>query len=113
MVSRKTVQEATARANKVLSLHIHKNKIESKRKRELASSLRCQVEAMVKERDIRAYAIVGIAADGHAYALWDTGSILPLWAFADTVSNVLRVDINGSDVSDDWSPALTVKASDE
>lgn len=94
---------------KQVSLSVHRNTIEKRRKRDLAKSLTRGVEAMVRERDIRAYAVIGIAADGKAYALWDTGSALPLWAFADTVSNVLRTDINSSDVEDDWRPNLTVK----
>ena len=90
-------------------LSVHRNKVESRRKRDLAKSLTNGVGAMVKERDIRAYAVVGIAADGKAYALWDTGAALPLWAFADTVAHVLREDIRDSGLEDDWKPTLTSK----
>lgn len=94
---------------KTVSLTAHRNTVEARRKRVLAKDMRCRVESLVRERDIRAYAVVGIAADGSAHALWDTGAILPLWAFADTVSHVLREDIRNSEIADDWRPTLTLK----
>lgn len=94
---------------KSISLTLHKNKVESRRKRELARDAMRGVEATVRERDIRAYAFVGIGADGKAYSFWDTGRILPLWSFADTVATALKEDIKHSDVADDWVPNLTLK----
>lgn len=90
----------------VASLSVHRNSIEGRRKRELARDLQKRTEKMVRDNDIRAYAVVGIGADGKAYAAWDTGAILPLWAFADTVATILRTDISSSDVVDDWRPNL-------
>lgn len=95
----------------VKSLALHKNKVEARRKRELASRLTSQVGALVKEQDIRAYAVVGISAKGEAFALWDTGAILPRWAFADTIAGVLRKDISDCVEEDDWRPNLTLKGS--
>jgi hypothetical protein len=94
---------------KSVSLSVHKNKVESRRKRELARDVTRGVEAMVRERDIRAYAFVGIGSDGKAYASWDTGNILPLWAFADTVATVLKRDIETADIDDGWVPSLNLK----
>jgi hypothetical protein len=91
---------------KSISLSLHKNKVESRRKRELARAATRGVGAMIREKDIRAYAFVGIGSDGKAYALWDTGNILPLWSFADTVATVLKRDIEVADVEDGWSPSL-------
>lgn len=93
------------------SLSVHRNKVEARRKRELGKNLGQRVNALVKERDLRAYAVVGIASDGTAYALWDTGAILPQWAFADTIATILRKDIAECDVVDDWRPNLTLKGS--
>lgn len=98
--------------SKVLRLHVHKNKVESRRKRELAKCLQRNVEALVREQDIRAFAVVGINSEGQAFAMCDTGAILPQWAFADTVSNILRRDIEASAVEDDWRPSLTVRGSE-
>lgn len=95
-----------------ISLSVHKNKVEARRKRELSKFLRSKVENLVREQDLRAYAVVGINANGEAFALWDTGAILPRWAFADTVAAVLRKDIEeNSEVDDDWKPALTLSGS--
>lgn len=91
---------------KPVSLSVHRNKVESRRKRDRAKDLKRGVEAMVRENDIRAYAVVGIASDGKAYSLWDTGGALPMWAFAGTVEQVLRADIESSGVPDDWRPTL-------
>ena len=91
---------------KPVNLTVHKNTVERRRKRELAKTLKSLVDTLTRENDLRAYAIVGIGADGNAYALWDTGDILPMWAFADTVSHVLREDIRSSNVEDGWRPAL-------
>lgn len=92
-----------------VKLSVHKNTIEGRRKRLLAKELKTRTEMLTRNNDIRAYAIIGIAADGKAYALWDTGGVLPMWAFADTVSHVLREDIRNSGVKDDWRPSLAVK----
>lgn len=94
-----------------VSLTVHKNTVESRRKRTLARDLQTGVENLVRERDIRAYAIVGIAADGRAYALWDTGAIMPKWAFPATISAVLQRDMESHDVEEDWRPALNPKGS--
>lgn len=94
-------------------LSVHRNTIEARRKRVLAQELRRNAEKMVRDQDIRAYAIVGISADGKAYSIWDTGAILPMWAFADTVAHVLREDIRESAVEDDWRPTLSLKGSTE
>lgn len=92
-----------------ISLSVHKNKLEARRKRELSKRLKANVETLVREEDIRAYAVVGINANGSAFALWDTGAILPRWAFADTVATILRKDIEDhSEAEDDWRPTLTV-----
>lgn len=91
------------------NLTVHRNRIESRRKRDLAKDVRCRVEKLVRDEDIRAYAFVGISASGNAFALWNTGAILPQWAFADTIGTILRDDIAGSGVKDDWRPNLTLK----
>ena len=95
--------------SKKVSLTVHKNKIENRRKRDLAKSVVSGVEAVIKENDIRAYAFVGIAANGDAHAIWDTGNILPLWAFAPTVGEVLKTDVRNSEVEDGWHPELPPK----
>ena len=93
-------------AKKPVSLTVHRNKVEAHRKRERATTLKRQVEAMVRERDIRAYAVVGIGADGQAYVLWDTGAIMPMRAFPAVVADVLNADIAMCEVEEDWRPAL-------
>lgn len=95
-------------SKKPISLTVHKNAVERRRKRDMSRELCREAGKMVRERDIRAYAIVGIGANGKAYACWDSGSIMPLWAFAETMGSVLRDDIAVSGVKDDWKPPLVV-----
>ena len=94
---------------KSISLTVHRNKVESRRKRDLAKDVQSQVEAIIRENDVRAYAFVAIAADGTAYSRWDSGAVMPLVAFPATVAELLHRDIANSDVVDDWKPNLTLK----
>lgn len=105
----KALRDAGKTLNRVASLHLHKNTVESRRKRELAAAVKADVEATIRTHDIRAYAFVGIAADGKAYSTWNTGEILPLWAFADTIATVLKEDIKTAGIEDGWKPNLTLK----
>jgi len=92
-----------------VKLHVHKNRVEARRKRNLANDATKGVAAIIKERDIRAFAFVGIGADGEAYAIWNTGAILPQWAFGDTIATILKNNISNSGISEDWKPNLTLK----
>lgn len=85
-------------------LSVHKNTVARRRKKERATVMSKAAADMCRVHDVRAYAIVGIACDGRAYASWDTGRALPMWAFADTVATVLRKDIETCEVEDDWRP---------
>ena len=96
-------------AAKPINLKVHRNKVEGRRKRETARSLCRDVEAMVREQDIRAYAVVGIAADGKRYTLWDTGAIVPMVALPAIAMSALSVDIGNAayeGMEDDWHPNL-------
>lgn len=42
--------------------------------------------------------------DGRAYAIWDTGGIVPLWSFPGMVEKVLDRDI--SEVEEDFEAAF-------
>lgn len=95
---------------KTQSLSVHRNAIERRRKQEIAKRLTAATAKMVKDADIRAYAVVGIGSDGSAHALWDTGRILPIWAFPETISAILRRDIETSGVEEDWRPPIVPKA---
>jgi hypothetical protein len=93
-------------AKSPVKLSVHRNTVEARRKRVLAKDLARHVEAIVRENDIRAYAVVGIGSDGQAYAVWDTGAVMPMWAFPATIAHVLEVDMRSSDAEDDWRPKL-------
>lgn len=93
-------------ASSIKSLSVHKNTLERRRKKDVAERLTRDTAKMVKDNDVRAYAVVAIKADGNGCVMWDTGKILPLWAFPETVAAILRKDIEGSGVVDDWKPPV-------
>lgn len=97
------------RGGGVFSLSAHKNTVERRRKKDTAHSIERAARSMAVESDIRAWALVGIASDGSAHAAWDTGGVMPQWAFAATVHEVLRSDIIHADQEEDWRPALNPK----
>lgn len=94
---------------KAVSLTAHRNKVEARRKRELARDIAERTTKLVRDKDIRAFAFVAIDAAGRMHALWDTGAIMPMWAFPDTIGNALRRNMEDSGVREDWRPALTLK----
>lgn len=96
---------------KPVSLAQHRNTVESHRKRLLARAVQKKVERMIREEDIRAYAIVGIYSTGSRFALWDTGATMPLTAFPHVVAQALIDDIAVSGIEDDWRPNLTLRGS--
>ena len=96
-----------------MKLSVHKNTVERRRKRDLAHSAVTAVRGVIKDHDVRAYAFVAIDAKGKAHCYWDTGAILPMWAFAPTVAAALEDDLQRSGVDEDWVPALTVKGTTE
>lgn len=90
-------------------LSVHRNTIEKKRRNDLAKLMLRGGEKMIRDSDIRAFALVGIDSEGHAHAVWNTGGALPMWAFPETVASILKRDIETSGIADDWKPSLPVK----
>lgn len=95
-----------AKPKSPISLSVHRNTIAGRKKRELAREASTQVLRLMRQEDIRAYAFVGIGADGKAFTLWDTGSVMPLRVFPAVVREVLSDDIANSAVKDDWRAPL-------
>lgn len=93
-------------ATKPVSLSVHRNTIEGRKKRERARDASAQVLNLMRQEDIRAYAFVGIAADGGTFALWDTGGIVPMRVFPSVVREALSDDIFNSGIEDDFRAAI-------
>ncbi len=89
-----------------VSLTAHKNTVAGRAKRELAKDWGHTVEAMIRENDIRCMAVVGIGADGRAFAKWDTGGIVPLYGFPETIGAILRTDVEASRVPEDYKAPI-------
>jgi len=83
----------------------HRNTIEKRHRKEIQADMVQGVKS-IGTQDVRAYAIVAITADGNAHCRWDTGSIMPLWAFAPTIQAALAREIEESGVDETWKPDL-------
>lgn len=89
-------------------LSSHKNTIEKKRRRDVQREVD-SFGKLLKDVDVRAYAVVAIDAKGEAHCIWDTGSIVPMWAFVPTISECLKRDLEESCVEETWKPPLPIK----
>ncbi len=87
-------------------LSCHKNTVEKRRNRQIAKDITRSGAKMCRDADIRAYALVGIDANGRSHCEWDTGSILPLWSFPSTIERMLARDIEESGIEETWKPPL-------
>lgn len=94
---------------KPTKLSAHKNTIEKRRKKELANDITRAGAKMCRDRDIRAYALVCIDSKGRGYVNWETGSIVPIWAFTGMISAILQRDIEEADLDETWRPPLPIK----
>lgn len=95
---------------KTVSLSVHRNTIQGRRKRDQAREASAVVRDIMRQEDIRAYAFVGISADGKAFAYWDTGAVMPMVAFPDVVRGMLHESIIESGVKEDWRAPLERKS---
>ena len=91
---------------KPVNLTEHRNTIEKRRRRAMRDDMIAACRSMAGDRDIRAFAIVAIDASGEACTQWDTGGIIPMWAFPGTVQRVLDFDLAQSGVAEDFKAPL-------
>ena len=95
------------RKTRPVALAVHRNTLEHRRKREMAKHASTLIGGSIRETDIRAYAFVGLTADGGAICWWDTGGVIPLFAFTDVMASMLRKNIAESGVDEEWKPGLS------
>lgn len=88
---------------------VHKNTVERRVKRERRDTAVADVRGLMSAHDVRAYAFVGITAEGKAVACWDTGSILPMWGYPEMIAAALRRDMEESGIAETWTPPLPLK----
>ena len=97
-------------SKKAVNLSLHKSQIERQRRREVRKDMLKAVNGISNSANIVCYAIVGLSDDGRAFARWDTGGVIPIWAFPDTLGEVLRQDIADSGVPEDFKRPLIDRA---
>lgn len=97
-------------SKKPVSLTAHKSQIERTRRRTVRQDMQQSARQMASQNNIVAYAIVGLSDDGRAFAAWDTGGAVPMWAMPQTVAEILRADLDQSGEDDDFSKPVIDRA---
>ena len=97
-------------SKKTVSLKAHKSQIERTRRKAIRAEMRDCVGAMASQNNLVAYAIVGLSDDGRAFAAWDTGGAVPMWAMPQVVAEVLRADMDTGEVAEDFKRPLIDRA---
>ena len=89
---------------KKVSLSVHKSNIERRERAQVRKEMTAAAKNMASKQDIVSYAIVGFDRNGNAFTAWDTGNIMPKWAFPGAIGRVL--DFDTSTVEDDYVAPL-------
>ena len=97
-------------SKKPVNLSAHKSQIERTRRRTVRHEMQGAAGQMASQNNIVAYAIVGLSDDGRAFAAWDTGGAVPMWAMPQTVAEILRADMDQSGVDDDFARPVLDRA---
>lgn len=88
------------------SLTAHRNTLAKRHRKNMQSGM-VQAARNQGTQDVRAWALVTVRANGTISAEWDTGSIMPMWAFPSTMEAALRRDMEDSGVEETWRPELS------
>jgi hypothetical protein len=92
---------------RAVNLTAHKNTLANRQKRDRAKDAGTRVEAMIRENDIRSFAFVGLGSDGRAFTFWDTGGIVPLFGFPETMGAILRIDVDRGGAEENYRAPVT------
>ena len=82
---------------RVPKLSVHKSNILKRERRQVREELRGHVERLTAESNVVAYALVLFDDQGNATSQFDTGRIMPLWAFPGACEYVVRCDVEKAD----------------
>lgn len=91
---------------KTPKLSVHKSNILKRERRTVRDELRREVEFLTSRDNVVAYALVTFTDDGRA-AAFDTGKIMPLWAFPGACEYVIRQNVET--VDEDYRAPLLKK----
>jgi hypothetical protein len=84
-----------------MKLSVHKSNIEKRERRSVRDQMRKDVEFLTSGGNVVGYAIVAFTSDGRATATFDSGQLMPLWAFPGACEYVVRTEVE-SGVEEDF-----------
>lgn len=90
----------------VTNLTAHRNTLRRRKRKEAQQELVKGVRRLATSSDCRAYAVVVFDDNGEARTMWDTGRMIPEWAFPKMIEHVLGADVRNAkcDRPDDFIP---------
>lgn len=91
---------------KRVSLSVHRSNLQRIEQRELIRHLEDTVAVCRSKGNMVAFAVVAFDAEGGAFTSYDTGKIMPLWAFPAAVAGVIDKDIEAGEVEEDYRAPL-------
>jgi hypothetical protein len=78
---------------KTPKLSVHKSNLEKRDLRTIRDHMRKSVEVLTAESDTVAFALVVFDTKGQATAHFDSGGLMPLWAFPGACEYVLKSEV--------------------
>lgn len=95
---------ATEKSRNPPKLSVHKSNLEKRERRAVRDQMRQDVEFLTAQGDVAGYAMIVFTTDGKAAATFDTGKLMPLWAFPGACEYVLKSEVKDAD--EDFRAAL-------
>lgn len=89
-----------------MKLSVHKSNLEKRERRSVRDQMRKDVGHLTAGGNVVSYAIVVFADNGQATATYDTGKIMPLWAFPGACEYVIRANVESGPEEDFKAPLL-------
>ena len=89
-----------------MKLSVHKSNIEKRERRAVREQMRKDVESLTAAGSVVGYAMVVFASDGTAIATYETGKIMPLWAFPAACEYVVRNAVEVGTAEDFKAPLV-------
>lgn len=94
-------------ADKPLSLTAHRNTKARRQRKQLRTEMVKAVKNMASRHPIVGYVLIGFDRNANAYAAWDTGKAIPLWAMPGYVEKVMDAEAHSHcarGYDDDFEP---------
>lgn len=94
-------------ANKPLSLTAHRNTRARRERKQLRTDMVRAARDMASRHPVVGYVLIGFDRNANAYASWDSGKVIPLWALPGYVEKCMDMEVqhhSACGYNDDFEP---------